>query len=327
MATNALVKERDVCTSMSHISILATFSLVIGSVFTAHLVAAEGESRKITFGVISDIHHGAVNDATIRMQGFVKAMQETRADFIVELGDLCRQKDDIDFLKVWRSFSGPSHIVLGNHDLDGGSTTSQMVAHLGMPAPYYTFIVAGMQGIVLNGNEPGGKAHGYPRFISRDQLAWLSDQLRATRHPSCIFIHQPFDSVGPNAIENASEVREVLEQAERTRPGSIIAVFAGHQHEDYARTIAGINYIEINSASYYWLQHKKNGGQVQYQDAIWGLATVDLKAGTLIITGRSSQWVGTDPWQRGADEAECPRERVRPAVSNRTFRFTVTKPE
>jgi hypothetical protein len=70
-----------------------------------------------------------------------------------------------------------------------------------------------------------------------DGLARVQAFVKAMTKPCLLFIHQPFDAENDDAVENAAEVRAVVERAEKQRPGSVLAVFSGHLHLDYARVV------------------------------------------------------------------------------------------
>lgn len=253
-------------------------------------------------------------------------------DFIIQLGDFCQPHSRNEpFLAAWNTFSGPRYHVLGNHDMDGGAAREKTVEFYGMPDRYYAFDAGPMRGIVLDGNDPGGQAGGYRRFIAADQQAWLRRELEKTDRPVCLFIHQPLDTPS-SGVENGEAVRAILEQAEAARPGTVLAVFAGHFHQDYELHIEGIPYVQINSASYVWLPadavretypaelhraHPYLSHVAAYRDPLWAVVTLDLNCGELWLEGRRSEWVGPDPWQRGASEDQYPRDKNRPAISDR----------
>jgi hypothetical protein len=54
-----------------------------------------------------------------------------------------------------------------------------------------------------------------------------------------------------------------------------------------------------------------------YREPLWALVTLDFERGTLEIEGRRTDWIGPDPWQRGAAESDYPRAQTRPAISDR----------
>lgn len=288
--------------------------------------------RRVRFGLITDIHPDVLPDGLARVQAFVSAMKQSGVDFIIQLGDFVWPKpSNQGYLDAWNQFPGPRYHVLGNHDMDDGYTREQTVQFIGMPAMHYTFSAGPAHGIVLDGNEPGGKRTGYKRFIGAEQLAWLRAELAGSKKPCLLFVHQPFDAEHDDALENAAEVRAIVEGAEKARPGTVLAVFSGHFHLDYARVINGIRYFEMNSAAYWWLNNKAARREVYspevhkayrhassvapYRDPLWAVVTLDLDRHELVIEGKQSEWIGPDPWSRG-ETTDRPKENLRPSISN-----------
>lgn len=299
---------------------------------------ADQPSRRVRFGLISDIHPDVLPDGLERVRAFVAAMEEARVDFILQLGDFVWPAPaNRHFLEAWNEFAGLRFHVLGNHDMDEGYTREQTVAFCGMPAMHYAFAAGPVRGLVLDGNEPGGRAAGYRRFIGSEQLAWLEQELSQADQPAMLFIHQPFDDDHADCLENSAVVRAVLERAEKSRPGSVIAVFSGHLHLDYERVVRGIRYLQINSASYWWLNNPSARRETYppevhqayryashvaaYRDPLWALVTLDLERGELTIEGRRTEWVGPDPWARG-EVTDRPREYLHPWISDRRLKVT-----
>lgn len=302
--------------------------------------AAERPSP-VRFGVITDIHQDVMPDGVARVSAFVRAMNEAKPDFVLQLGDFCQPHPrNAPFLAAWNEFAGPRHHVLGNHDMDGGFKPEQTVAFYGMPARYYAFNAGPVRGLVLDGNEPGGKAKGYKRFVGAEQLAWLERELKQDGRPVVVFIHQPIDEQLAHKagyVENAGAVRAVLERAETERPGRVIAVFTGHLHLDYERVVNGLRHLQINSASYWWLANAKAARETYppeihqahpylknvaaYRDPLWAFVTIDFARGELVLEGRRSAWIGPDPWDRG-EQTTIPRELLNPTVSDRRVRLT-----
>lgn len=289
-------------------------------------------SGKLQFGVIADIHQDVMHDGVERVTAFVDDMTAKKADFVLNLGDFCVPHARNDkFLAAWNKFDGPRYHVLGNHDTDGGYKREQAVEFYSMPKRYYSFDRHGVHFTVLDGNDPNGM-RGYPAFVADDQLAWLKDDLTATKLPTIVGIHQPFD-VYDKSLTNAAAVRKVLEQA-NTDAGlnKVLAVFSGHCHLDYVRETAGIHYVQVNSASYVWTdkqhatydaalvaKHPYLANVCPYAEPLWGLVTVDFDRGEIRLAGRESKWVGGDPWEIGLaeDAYQRSRELCRPAISGR----------
>jgi hypothetical protein len=292
---------------------------------------------RVRFGLIADIHPDMLPDGLNRVQAFVAAMKEAHVDFILQLGDFCwPAPSNRPYLQAWKEYQGPAYHVLGNHDMDDGYTREQTVAFCGMPGMHYTFDAGPIRGIVLDGNEPGGKASGYRRFVGTEQLAWLERELQEADRPCLIFIHQPFDADLRDYIENGPAVRKVVEHAQQQHPGKVVAVFCGHLHLDYERVVNGVRYLQINSAAYWWLNnaaarretyppevHRKFRYLTHvaaYRDPLWSVVTLDFDRGELVLEGRRSEWVGPDPWTRG-ETTDRPREQLHPWISDRQFKL------
>ncbi len=296
------------------------------------IAAALAGSRQsvLRFGVCADVHKDIMHDADERLGTFVERMNRKKADFIIQLGDFCRPYPRNDaFMGIWRSFDGPNHHVLGNHDMDGGFTREQTIAYFRMPAKYYTFVQGDFLCIALDGNDKTDPPQsGYARYISVEQQEWLRRQLKNTERPVVVFSHQSLEDEG--GVANAPAIRRILEEAnEAAGRRKVIACFSGHHHIDYSRCINGIQYIQINSMSYFWVggnyqrvrYSKKIDKQypwikytVPYRDPLFALVTVGAD-GTIQIEGTQSEWVGPSPKDLGYPPERM--DRIVPRIATR----------
>jgi predicted phosphodiesterase len=287
---------------------------------------------RIRLGLVADVHQDVMPDGVERITAFVEAMHEARAHGIVNLGDFCVPHGRNDrFLAAFDRFTGPKLHVLGNHDTDGGFKREEALDYWKSPARYFSRDEHGLHVVVLDGNDPDGKP-GYPCSVNDEQLAWLEKDLAATKAPTVIFIHQPIDAFDRH-VRSAKKVRAVLAKAnEAAGFKQVIAVFSGHAHLDYVKESDGIPHVQINSASYVWVdkkhpnydaaiqkQHPSVAATCPYAEPLWALVTFDVAAGRIEIAGRETTWVGPDPWQLGlaADAYQRSREFCRPAITSR----------
>ena len=295
---------------------------------------AQDNDKPLRFGVIADVHKDIMHDANKRLTTFVQAMNRADVDFIVQLGDFCVPKEtNQSFLDIWNSYQGPRYHVLGNHDTDGGFTREQTVAWWKMPARYYAFEQSGIKFIVLDANDkPENHTGGYPRFIAKDQLQWLSTELAETDLPIIVFVHQSLEREDKGGVQNGGEVRVVLEKANaRAGKRQVVACFSGHHHRDYVRTINDIVYPQMNSASYFWVggdyQHIRYSEQldklhpyikytVPYKEPLFGIVTIDRARGNMSMQGRRSSFVGPAPWELGRDRAYWDADTLTADVSD-----------
>ena len=301
-------------------------------------------TKPVRFGIISDIHKDVMHDADSRLDTFVKAMIEQDVDFILQLGDFCIPATyNLPFMKIWNSFSGPRHHVLGNHDMDGNGTErpdvaygwrrAETVEYWGMKSPYYSFDHSGVHFIILDGNDkkPEGQS-GYRRWVGEKQLEWLEKDLQQSKLATFVFIHQSPENIADGGVENGKQVQAVLEKANAEGDRKVIACFTGHHHRDYLRRLGSIWYPQINSASYYWLGGKYLQVRyseeidaeypyikytVPYKDPLFAVVTVDLANQAMSITGGKTEFVGPSPWEQGASREELDAESLVAQISNR----------
>lgn len=311
----------------------ASTKLVVVSISILLVLGVEGftaDREPVRFGVCSDVHKDVMHDADRRLGVFVERMNRDKVDFIIQLGDFCRPIAANDgFLEIWNTFDGPRYHVLGNHDMDGGSTRDQTVAYWDMPARYYAFNASGYRFIVLDGNDKTTPPQpGYARYIGAEQQEWLRRDLAGTRLPTIIFSHQSLEAEG--GIANGEAVRAILEEANRAvESGKVLACFSGHHHMDYCRQINGIQYIQINSMSYFWVggdyQHVRYNPEIDrdypwikytapYEEPVYALVTL-APDGTIHIEGTQTRWVGPSPWDLGYPQDQ--KERITPGISTR----------
>lgn len=244
-----------------------------GLMLSPNLFAMSAEKPLIRFGMISDVHYANREPAGIRfynqsltkVQEAIDRMNQEKLDFLVELGDFKDQEavpneaNTLKFLtdieSVFQKFNGPTYHVLGNHDMDGISKQQflERVENTGIPKSqsYYSFDRKGIHFVVLDGNfTKEGKAYDHGNFswddasISTEEIDWLKDDLKSNKLPVLVFIHQMLEpsKSAKHAVQNATEVRQILEQSK-----NVFCVLQGHVHEEIYKFINGIHYYSVNA--------------------------------------------------------------------------------
>jgi len=267
-------------------------------------------SAPVKLGLIADLHQDVMHDGLQRLESFISEMKSEKPDAIIQMGDFAYPNKKNE--KVTRTFMG-AHAralhVLGNHDIDEGHTFEQVVKLWKMKNRYYTENINGLNLVVLDGNEkPANHKGGYPSFIGRVQLEWLSQQLKELEGPIIIISHQGL--AGPWSIDNASEVQKILKQHQ----DKILMTLNGHNHIDHIMKIGSIINFHINSAAYQWVggdfRHKSYADEIHskfpyieytcpYEDSLYTTLTIDPSAGKITIKGKLSDWVGKSPSEIG----------------------------
>lgn len=275
----------------------------------------------LRFGICTDVHKDLMHDADERLQAFIHRASDQAFDFIIQLGDFCRPYDyNRGFMDIWNSFRGEKLHVLGNHDMDGGFTRTQVVKYWQARGTYYSLDINGFHLVILDGNDQDDSADrpaGYARFFGQEQLEWLEADLAQTELPTLVFSHQGIDN-GLGGITNGTKTRLIFERANQQAGfQKVVAVFSGHHHQDYHNNYNGIHYIQINSMSYSWLgekyQHIRYSEKIDeqypwikytlpYRDPLW--AEIQISTDQLMVKGRSTEFVGPSHIDLGMPEFE-----------------------
>jgi alkaline phosphatase len=114
---------------------------------------------------------------------------------------------------------------------------------------YYSFDLNPLRFVVLDANyRSDGTDYDHGNFdwtdanVPSDQLAWLERVLAEAPGFVIVFIHQLLDGTGSVYVNNAAEVRQILQAS-----GKVLAVFQGHHHAGRYNTMAGIHYYTLKA--------------------------------------------------------------------------------
>ena len=231
--------------------------------------AGEFSPVKLRFGMVTDCHYSDraksgsrhYNESIAKMTECVELMNTQNVDFVVFSGDMI-DKGDPDTVEnvlanlqaieaTYAGFKGPRYHVLGNHDMDSLSKAQFLgsVERTGIEGDlgHYSFDTKGMHFVVLDACfTSDGTAYDSSNFhwtdanVPQQQLDWLKADLAATSKPVIIFIHQLLDGNGHHDVNNAAEVRKILEGNPR-----VLGVFQGHQHAGQYNHLGGIHFYTL----------------------------------------------------------------------------------
>jgi len=299
------------------------------------------EIKTVKIGICSDVHLPTMHDSEKRITAFIDSMKIAKPDFIIELGDFGIPKKEYEaYFAIWNSFPGKKYHVIGNHEMDGGTSLEEAVLYREMSSPYYSFSEKGFLFIVLNGNDKKtAEQKGYTSYIGKEQEEWLSKELETATKPIVIFSHQGIgtDPKIPGErylIENSESIRKMFEEHNNSNPDNrVICCFNGHTHHDFAEKINGIWYITINSMSYYWLGEEyesirysnevdKNFKWIKYtapyKDPLFTVVEISTE-GYIMMSGKKSEYVGPSPWDLGYPTEL--KKYVKPKITERLMKF------
>lgn len=216
----------------------------------------------VRIGMATDLHYADKPPAGTRyyretlskLAAAAQRFEQAGIHVFIELGDLVDAADSLEAEKGYlrqiarqiAAVPGQPHYVLGNHCVYA-MTKPEFLEIVGQRETYYSFDKGGWHFIVLDACFRGdGMPYGRKNFDWKDakippaEVEWLREDLQRTPHKSVVFIHQRLDVENHYGVQNAPEIRKVLEVS-----GKVAAVFQGHYHKNDYRQLAGIHYCTL----------------------------------------------------------------------------------
>lgn len=223
--------------------------------------------NRLTFSVFADLHYEPTafySRAEEKLAAIQQRAKECGSAFIIHAGDLTHGPSmHMDFVGSYLDFSIPSYSCLGNHDSDNTAFAETLKAYR-MPNDYYYFDCNGFRIVVLNLNyyEQDGayipyslgnyyKTTGSVGMMPPAELAWLKETLEQSPYPCVLISHQSIER--PDGIINAGEVLDLIDEINSRHKNRVMLVINGHYHTDYIRLRNQVVYLDLNAASYHWI--------------------------------------------------------------------------
>lgn len=232
---------------------------------------SDARLRRARFGMVTDCHYADADTVGTRfyresigkLAECVELMNAEKVDFLIELGDLKDQNNPpvesktLSYLQdveaVFRQFNGATYHVLGNHDIDSISKAqflSRVVnTNIDSARSYYSFELKGLRYVALDANyRADGADYDHGNFdwtdanVPSHELDWLKHKLATAQGRVIVFIHQLLDGSGSVYVNNAADVRQILQAS-----GKVLAVFQGHHHSGSYSNMAGIHYYTLRA--------------------------------------------------------------------------------
>ena len=218
----------------------------------------------LRIGLIADLHHADkkpagkrhYRESIPRVRVALERFRAESADLVVELGDFIDSAPTVEeelvhlkaMEKVFATFTGPRHYVLGNHCVHT-LTKQEFLDHTAARKSYYSFDHGGLHFVILDACFRGDEVpYGRKNFtwtdteIPRQEREWLAADLEKTSHKTIVFVHQRLDLDPPShyLVKSAAGVRKILEES-----GKVLTVFQGHNHVNDLREVRGIHYCTL----------------------------------------------------------------------------------
>ncbi|MBK1827681.1 metallophosphoesterase [Haloferula rosea] len=220
----------------------------------------------LTIGLLTDVHYADkpargsrfYRDSLGKAEVAAEFFKRMKPDLVLCLGDLIDAapslEEEISDLKTISEVidrSGrPRRHVLGNHCVHT-LTKAEFFKHaaLSQTTGHFSEVIGGTRIVVLDACFTGDmEPYQRKNFewtdtnIPEGQLKWLESELKASKEPAVVFIHQRIDRPPSDhhTVNQSPRVRQILE-----RSGKVSAVFQGHSHQNDLTTLNGIDYCTL----------------------------------------------------------------------------------
>lgn len=304
---------------------------------------SDSDFRQVKFSAFADIHHypGNFYSQTPKHLEMIqeRAVREN-VDFMIHAGDFTHNPPAVkDFIKIYNDFKIPSYHVLGNHDQDGCSFEKTLECYQ-MSAGHYYYEEKGFRFIVFDPNyiRDDNKYYHYTNgnyykckdicHVPPEQLEWLKATINESSCPCVLISHQSVEREACS-VQNWYDVRKIINDANKKKPGRVRLVINGHHHCDFIRILDKVVYLDLNSASYDWIEkqheffpkdlcekYKLMNRTIVYNDPVHAVITLDYN-GLIKIDGmESSLFQGIDRKKAGVPETDSSGRPTFPRVQS-----------
>lgn len=248
---------------LSRRAFLQNSTLCLAGLGGGKVLAADSDAKPLLrVGLMTDLHYADkpptktrfYREALAKLDEAVEVMNREKPALVIELGDFIDQADsvekEIEWLKTMEAhfaqLSMPRHYVLGNHCV-GTLTKQEFAANTKASGGHESFEAGGVTFLILDSCfRSDGTPYSRKNFnwqdanVPKDELSWLGSQLSKASGHVVVLAHQRLDADKAHAVQNAAEVRSLLEKS-----GKVLAVFQGHSHKNDYQQIAGIHYTTL----------------------------------------------------------------------------------
>ena len=296
------------------------------------------------FSLFSDFHHwpNVFPDSDLKqLRAIWDRAERENVDFIIHAGDLCHGPTLVpEFVEAYNNFHIPSYHVVGNHEFER-STPEEVKRHYKQDSFYYYFDCKGYRIVAFdpNYNKVGEKfIHYAPKkilslaerdWIPPEQVRWLRETIESSPYPCILIGHGSLER--PDGIHNRGEILQLIREANKKRPHSVLMVINGHYHRNNLRIIDNVAHFEINSTSYDWWDTPHDKYPKELRERVYFMdhcvafndpvhAIITLEGTTITIDGMESSFLhGIDRVVAGWPECDEAGRPCEPSVLSAKF--------
>lgn len=304
----------------------------------------------VKFSVFADLHHYPkvfFSDAENRLEKIKQRAVAEKVDFVIHCGDMLHRPSlEKEFLAKYKNFGIPTHHCIGNHECE--DDIKNVLEAFELEKGYYYFDFKNYRFIVLdlnymlidgeavhytNGNFFGRPASAQLVTLPAEQKAWLKETVENSPFPCIIISHQSLEREHNGMSEKErNEILALLDEL-NGKSRKILLVINGHHHCDNLNIINGIPFLDMNSATYFWVDepHDKYPKRLiekyglanytlVYNEPLSAVITIDQKGITIKGAG-SDYFMDIDPLAAERDEFDVDKRKITPSIRSAKIDF------
>ena len=235
----------------------------------------------VKFSVFADLHYLPnifYTEAKERLQKIGERAVENDVDFMIHLGDLTHEPStDRKIVEQYNALPLATYHCIGNHECQGDTYEAVLKAY-NLEKGYYYFDKNGFRFIVLDLNymREDGKAVHYDlgNYFRRkagaqlvtfeeNELVWFKETVMASPYPCILFSHHSLEHLNNGmSFDELKSVWNLFDELNRDKQRIVMAV-NGHHHKDNLRIFKNIVFLDLDSASYEWIDDGHSGNYPQ----------------------------------------------------------------
>lgn len=295
------------------------------------------EITSLRFSIFADLHYkkDVYLPAVADLQAILARANEAGAAFAIHLGDFSNDlvhSPELTQAYLQNPYGLPVYGIYGNHELEWEGNSMEAVTPLlnnrdvvwgtadgsmgdGHIGYYYTdkgaFRLIALDTNHSQSTETGEWRHYPPRSegsvpnsryhhsVDPAQLSWLRDVLAdaASKGLHClVFSHAGFSDQW-SASPSAGQVRALMEEANRNRPGTVLMACNGHLHSNHVMRQNGIVYFDVHTVrNTLWVPDDR--AHAHYGDTTFPYVEYDAEGKAISQKDRAiaSLWQAKNTW-------------------------------
>ena len=214
------------------------------------------------FLLFADYHYYPnhyINHGIEGIRKFQRIAEEENCDMILHLGDFTHGPTTVpDFVNEYNNFHIPSYNCLGNHDTEL-CTRDEAVKAYNLPSHHYCIDKGGYRFVIIctsyyqDGDKfiPFDKTNYFDfpetrETLPPEEIEFIKKSIEESPYPCILCSHSSFERY--HDCKNGNVVRQIIDEANKKKPHSVIMCMNGHCHRDNINVTNNVIYYDVTSS-------------------------------------------------------------------------------